>query len=100
MCLAVALLGLVWSAPPASAQSPVCRQVSALVRVGQTFHGATCFAITYTTVNGRVITSTSCRCQASLCRFCFPPLRPGVPGSCHSWVANAHCVPLTLVKSP
>lgn len=94
MCLAVALLGVVWTAPTASAQWPPCHEVSKLVKVGQSFDGAVCFPVTYTTVNGKVITSRGCTCHATICTFCW------APKSCDTTVTNAYCTPLLLIKSP
>ena len=93
MCSTVAALGLVWSVPNASAVIhgiPLCRQVSKIVKVGQSFNGAVCHAVTYRTANGRVIRSKACTCQARVCTGCCPRTKR---------VTNAHCTPLRLVKS-
>jgi hypothetical protein len=96
MFLMVAALGLVWSVPSASAVIrgiPACKQVSKLVRVGQSFNGAVCRAVTYMTVNGKVITSRACTCHATICTWCCVPHRT-------TSVTNAYCTPLLLVRSP
>lgn len=94
-CLALALLGLVWSGSTASAQ---CKQVYGGVRTGTTFYEAICPSYTYTPFGGGTpVTSKYCTCSASVCTACFSI---GGRTHCHTWAANAFCMPLVTVKAP
>jgi hypothetical protein len=63
----------------------VCTPVSGLVKAGQSFHGAYCPAVTYKTINGTILTTTTCRCTA--CIGVWFPIHP-------------QCIPIYLIKSP
>jgi hypothetical protein len=98
MCLAVALLGLACSPPTASAQGSLCQQITKVIKVGQTFYGHVCQAVTYTTINGQKITTTTCACEATNCPHLCP--KPG-GGVTICWqIVSAYCHPNFLVKSP
>ena len=91
-CWAVALLGLVWSVPTASAQFSLCRQVSQVVNVRTTFYGVVCDGIIYWNMSGMLVKSTTCTCQASICPdfSCAPTAKLCRP----RWMAtNVYCLP-------
>jgi hypothetical protein len=94
--LAVTVLALVWSASGAWAFG--CTTVTALVKVGGSFHGATCNSYTYVAPNGQTVVSKSCACNAQRCiRLCFGP---NGPYACGFYFVNAYCIPNIALGIP
>jgi len=92
-CVAVALLGVVSSGSTVSAQFWQCRQVSAVVNVGANYNGVRCDGITYVNMAGKVVKSTTCTCQSTLCPHFVCSNVAGTVCRIAWTVTNAYCIP-------